>query len=154
MSSLNTILADFPDLVETLSAATNITILAPANFAIEGFLSTENGARFQSDPAFARAVLSYHVLQGVYTSEDLLAIEANEQGAFFARTLLTPELGDPVGLYANVSGGQTVEAVPMVDDSMNLPANVTFFSGFVLNATILPDLTVCQAYVLQLTGNS
>lgn len=137
LAELAALLQSYPDLLATLASATNITFLAPAPFALSAFSNTPTGARFAADPVFARSVLSYHVLQGAYTAEDLLAVETDEQGAVFVPTLLTPD----VGPFANVSAGQTVEAVPMVDDSDERMSNITFFSGFVLNSTILPGLT-------------
>ena len=142
VSELNTLLQNFPDLVATLASTSNITILAPANFALADFVTTPTGQQFTSDRVFARSVLSYHVLQGTYSAEDMLAIESDEQGAFFARTLLTP--GVSGGVYANVSRGQTVEAVPMVDDSEDLTLFAPTNQGFQNIGSATGDLSTEQ----------
>ncbi|KAM3421430.1 hypothetical protein BST61_g1824 [Cercospora zeina] len=127
LSSLLAALQEFPDLVEAVSQTSNITVLAPVNFALAAFLETEEGARFSADPEYARALLSYHVLQGSYSSSYFEGIESTTRGAQFFPTLLQP------GPYCNVTGGQTVEGAPgtfRIEDT----TNVTFFSGFVLDS--------------------
>ncbi|KAF2206235.1 hypothetical protein CERZMDRAFT_9029, partial [Cercospora zeae-maydis SCOH1-5] len=112
-----------PDLVEAVSRTSNITMLAPVNFALAAFLETEEGARFSADAEYARALLSYHVLQGRYASTYFEGIESTTRGAQFFPTLLQP------GPYCNVTGGQTVEGAPgtfRIEDT----SNTTFFSGF------------------------
>lgn len=91
LSTLANLLGQYPDLIETLSGASDITILAPTNDALaqlpEG-LSED----------FVRAVLTYHVLNGEFPSDAFSSEKA------FAHTFLTDEN------YANVTGGQVVAA--------------------------------------------
>ncbi|PPJ51710.1 hypothetical protein CBER1_08910 [Cercospora berteroae] len=132
LSSLLAALQEFPDLVDAVSQTSNITVLAPANFALAAFLETDEGARFSADPEYARAFLSYHVLQGTYNSTYFNGVQPSTRGAEFFPTLLQP------GPYCNVTGGQTVEATAgtfRVEDT----TNVTFFSGFVLDSNWADD---------------
>jgi uncharacterized surface protein with fasciclin (FAS1) repeats len=95
LSNLTTYLGLFPDLVSTLSAASNITLLAPNNDAFTAILST--GEVSINDTALIQALFSYHVLQGTHTNFTTIPE--------FIPTLLTQPA------FTNVTGGQVVEAV-------------------------------------------
>lgn len=97
LSTLNSILAGQPGLVNALSSAQNITILAPSNEAFSSFLSGP-GADVSSDAGAVAALLTYHVVHGAYYANDILALN----GTQVFPTLLTNET------YANVTGGQRV----------------------------------------------
>jgi uncharacterized surface protein with fasciclin (FAS1) repeats len=117
LSNLTTFVSQFPQLLQSLSQASNITILAPSNDAFSEFLSSDAGGMLASDPGLLQAVLQYHVLNGSYPSSAITNTTA------FVPTLLTN------ASYANVTGGQRVAAA-LVD------GNVTFFSGLLANSTV------------------
>lgn len=103
-------------LVQSLSSAQNITILAPSNEAFASVGNETLGA-LTSNEGLLTALLQYHVLNGTILSS---AITNQSQ---FVPTLLTNEL------FTNVTGGQVVEAVATGD-------NVTFFSGLLSNSSV------------------
>lgn len=94
---MTALLQNQPEIVEALTAAENITILAPSNAAFEKFLAANPGAADQAD--VVAALLQYHVLGALVPSTGF-----SETPAYVA-TLLT----DP--MYTNVTGGQVVEGV-------------------------------------------
>lgn len=110
LSSLVAFVKKYPDLVQALSTASNITVLAPTNAAFAAFQADQGVAAELGNPEFGKAVLQYHVLKGVFPAASIPAAGA------FVPTLLssTP--------YSNVSGGQRVEA-----KAVN--GGVTFTSG-------------------------
>ncbi|GAB7365443.1 hypothetical protein MBLNU230_g6517t1 [Neophaeotheca triangularis] len=115
LSSLATLLEDYPDLVETLSGSQNITILAPSNDAL---------ADFETDgleDGFLEATLRYHVLNAMVMSD---AINGTAQ---FVPSLLTADANDD---YTTLDDGQVVEALLNDDDE------VVFFGGFLSNVTV------------------
>lgn len=83
-----------------MSNASNITILAPDNNALNTFL---NNSQVQDmvmmDPGLVQAVLQYHVLNGTYYADNITGTPS------FVPTLLDNST------YANVTGGQVVEVV-------------------------------------------
>lgn len=97
-----------------LANATDITILAPSNSALESAnmdlmsLSGIDGA--------VQALLSYHVLNGTVSSENITTTPT------FARTLLANET------YSNVTGGQVV-GVRMVEEDGDNMGGVVILSG-------------------------
>lgn len=104
------------ELVQSLSSAQNITILAPSNEAFAS-IGNETLQQLTSNEGLLTALLQYHVLNGTILSS---AITNQSQ---FVPTLLTNEL------FTNVTGGQVVEAVTSGD-------NVTFFSGLLSNSSV------------------
>ncbi|KAL9078120.1 MAG: hypothetical protein Q9157_002947 [Trypethelium eluteriae] len=110
LTSLVNALEEFPDLLEELNSAQNITVLAPDNAAFAALASTPAGQAAASDPSLLEAVLEYHVISGTYLASDIPATGA------FVPTLLTN------ASYTNVTGGQRVEGI-------NTDGSVTFFSG-------------------------
>lgn len=92
LSSLLDIVSGYPDLVETLGGASDITIFAPDN---DAFAAIPQGL----DPDTIRAVLTYHVVQGVFRSGDFT--DDN-------RALTTLLADNPA--FVNVTGGQVLNA--------------------------------------------
>lgn len=116
-SDLSTLQGLVPqNVLETLSGASNITILAPSNAAFEK-VSQEQLSALTSNPGLLTALLQYHVLNGSY-----LASAIPDDGAFVP-TLLTDKM------YTNVTGGQVVHAKTEDD-------KVVFFSGNMNNSTV------------------
>ncbi|KAI9806446.1 MAG: hypothetical protein M1833_003633 [Piccolia ochrophora] len=118
LSNLTTYVSLFPDLLELLGSATNITIVAPSNDAFAELLASPEGAAVAAnDTGLVRAVLTYHVLNGTYPASSI------GDTPTFVPTLLN----DP--LYANVTGGQRVEVLTSED-------NVEFISGLRTISTV------------------
>ncbi|KAL2063947.1 hypothetical protein VTL71DRAFT_4441 [Oculimacula yallundae] len=129
LSTLTSLLTSMPELVEALSQAQNITILAPSNDALASFLNSTAGASAATDPGAVAALLTYHVLNGSYPAS------AFTNTSQFLPTLLSN------ATYSNVTGGQVVEArlrgetasifTGLLSDSNVTTANVNFTGGVV-----------------------
>lgn len=119
LSSLSGVLAlpGLAQLVEGLSSASNITILAPSNEAFQQ-VGNETLTALTANEGLLTALLQYHVLNG-----SIPASAITNQSAFVP-TLLTNQL------FTNVTGGQVVEAVAS-------GGNVTFFSGLLANSSVV-----------------
>ncbi|KAI4242477.1 MAG: hypothetical protein L6R40_004031 [Gallowayella cf. fulva] len=118
LSTLATAVQGVPGLTQMLGSASNITILAPSNEAFERFLSTPGAAALASnDSAAIQALLSYHILNGTYPASAVTEMPV------FLPTMLNNSA------YANVTGGQVVEAVKQGD-------KVLFYSGLLNNASV------------------
>ncbi|ORY70929.1 FAS1 domain-containing protein [Pseudomassariella vexata] len=107
LSVLNGLLAQYPDLVNTLNSASNITVLAPNNDALNNILRDVDAADSLADSGTVTALLQYHVLTGTYFASNFT------DDAKFIPTLLTNET------FTNVTGGQRVEA-QADGDSVNI----------------------------------
>ncbi|KAF9869890.1 fasciclin domain-containing protein [Colletotrichum karsti] len=118
LSSLIQLLGTQPTLVQALSGAQNITILAPNNEAIDALLKSPEGQAASTDPGLVAAILSYHVLNGTY-----YASAFNDQPQFIP-TLLQNQT------YANITGGQRVQG-------QTAGGNVTFYSALRANSTVV-----------------
>lgn len=119
LSTLNSLLASNPDIVKTLSDASDITLLAPSNDALSKFLSNpSNAATVVSQAGLLDALLSYHVLNGTLYASNFT------NSSIFVPTWLSNSS------YANVTGGQVVEA------SLTNGSNVTFWSALKQNSTV------------------
>lgn len=116
LSQLQGVLNLNPQLLETLSGATNITILAPSNDAF-GEIDNATLTGLTSNTGLLTALLQYHVLNGTYLSS------AITNTSTFVPTLLTNPL------FTNVTGGQVVDAIE--EDG-----NVTFYSGLLSNSSV------------------
>ncbi|KAI4243544.1 MAG: hypothetical protein LQ352_007000, partial [Teloschistes flavicans] len=120
-SSLSTLAATVkgvPGLADSLGSASNVTILAPSNDAFEKFMTSPAAAALAAnDTSAIQALLSYHILNGTYPASAVMEMPA------FIPTMLHNSA------YANVTGGQVVEAVKQGD-------NVLFYSGLLSNATV------------------
>ncbi|CAH0051198.1 unnamed protein product [Clonostachys solani] len=109
LSTLTGLIATQNGTLELLNSLTDITILAPNNDAIKTFLG--NTSVSQISPQEIGAILSYHVLNGTYFSDNVTSTPS------FLPTLLNATE------FTNVTGGQVVEAIKQ-------DSNVTFLSGF------------------------
>lgn len=116
LSNLTTYLSLFPDFLSRLEGLTNITILAPSNNAFELARGTDQGVPGTSE--LVDAIFSYHVLNGSFANFTTMSD--------FIPTIL----GE--GMYANVTGGQVVEAIGARDQTTS---SATFYSGLLQNAT-------------------
>ncbi|KAK3168517.1 hypothetical protein OEA41_004965 [Lepraria neglecta] len=122
LTNLTTYVSLFPDLLTQLSMAINVTILAPSNEAFAAFLNSSAGAALATnDTAVIEAVLMYHVLNGTHPAASIMSTPA------FVPTMLTNTV------YANVTGGQVVEAVTQ-------GTNVEIYSGLLMNSTVTTPL--------------
>lgn len=117
LSNLTSLLSLNPALINALSQARDITILAPSNDALTEFVETDAGRIISGDPGLLSALLQYHVLNGTFQ-----ASQVTNQSAFI-HTLLTNET------YTNVTGGQVVEAVQVGNETV-------FYSGLLQNSTV------------------
>lgn len=118
LSNLTSFVSAMPQLLEQLSSATNITILAPSNDAFTALAESPMGAGLlANDSGLITAILSYHVLNGTYPADAV-----TEEPTFIPTMLMNP-------MYSNVTGGQRVEAIAMEDQVM-------FFSGLLMNSTV------------------
>ena len=116
LTQLQALLALNPQLLQTLSGASNITILAPSN---QAFSKIDNAtlSGLAANQGLVTAVLQYHVLNGTYLSS------AITNASTFVPTLLTNPL------FTNVTGGQVVKAIKQ-------NGNVTFYSGLLSNSSV------------------
>ncbi|KAJ3939784.1 uncharacterized protein N0V96_009768 [Colletotrichum fioriniae] len=119
LSSLTALLGTQPALVEALSQAQNITILAPSNAALEAFLASPGAQGAATNPGLVAAILQYHVLNGTY-----YASQFTEEPQFIP-TLLSNET------YTNITGGQRVQAQTVGGNrnSTVTAGNVNFTAG-------------------------
>ena len=131
LSQLEGVLNLNPELVQALSGATNITILAPSNDAFNE-IDNETLSGLTSNTGLITALLQYHVLNGTYLSDEITNTST------FVPTLLTNSL------FTNVTGGQVVEAV-------SEEGNVTFFSGLLSNSSV--STAVRSQYPLKLLAS-
>ncbi|RGP72597.1 tgf beta induced ig-h3 precursor [Fusarium longipes] len=114
LSSLGALVLAQPSLLRELGRLRNVTLLAPSNDALEELLKDTTIARqVDNNPSYVANLLSYHVLNGTYYASNITDMDM----AAFIPTHLTNST------YANVTGGQRVEAMAMND-------TVSFYSGF------------------------
>jgi uncharacterized surface protein with fasciclin (FAS1) repeats len=97
LSTLTSVLGNYPALVNQLASAKDITVVAPSNDAFKAFLASKAGKAATTEDV--EAVLTYHVLPAVYPSS------AVTKEAQFLPTLLTN------AAYSSVTGGQRLKAV-------------------------------------------
>lgn len=116
LSNLTTYLQLFPSFLSTAEGLSNITLLAPNNDAFELAINSDQGAPSTND--LVSAIFSYHVLNGTYSNFST--------NATFIPTALLP------GAYANVTGGQRVEAIGATDQDTS---SATFYSGLLQNSS-------------------
>ncbi|KAF1841953.1 Fasciclin-domain-containing protein [Cucurbitaria berberidis CBS 394.84] len=116
LSQLQSVLNLNPELVQTLSGANDITILAPSNEAF-GLVDNATLTGLTSNTGLLTALLQYHVLNGTFLAKAITNTSA------FVPTLLTNPL------FTNVTGGQVVEAIAQ-------DGKVTFYSGLLSNSSV------------------
>ncbi|KAK1758449.1 hypothetical protein QBC47DRAFT_358299 [Echria macrotheca] len=129
LSTLTSLLQTVPDIVQTLSTAQNVTILAPSNDAFARLMARNpRSTELTRNPRLLAGVLQYHVLQGKIAANEITAVPK-----FPATLLMSP--------FANVTGGQRVE-VALVNNTalvfsgykqpaMVVTADVAFSGGVV-----------------------
>ncbi|CAI6340084.1 unnamed protein product [Periconia digitata] len=118
LSNLTQLLTADPSLINALSQADNITILAPSN---EAFSRAAEQPAFQaltSDPQLLSAALLYHILNGTIRADDITNTST------FAPTYLNSNTA-----ASNVTGGQVVEAVVQGNQT-------SFYSGLLSRANV------------------
>ena len=130
LSNLTSYLQLFPALLSQLSQTQNITILAPTNAAFNKLLSSSAGVVLKSnDSAAIQAVLTYHVLSGIYPASAIGSTPA------FVPTLLV----DPK--YTNITGGQRVSVV-------KAEGNVNVASGLKAISTVTKAVRVLTSWCI------
>jgi len=117
LSNLTAFLNLNPALIQTLSNATNITILAPSDEAFSQLTNSPGGGALTADPGLISSLLQYHILNGS------LPVDQITNTSVFIPTLLNNST------YSNVTGGQVVEAVKIGNDTV-------FYSGLLQNTTV------------------
>lgn len=157
LSTLGSLVSQYPMIASALSNATNITVLAPTNAAFEAYLAQPGvNSSISADSGLVMAVLSYHVLQGTIQSSAITTTPV------FPKTLLQNTT------YTNVTGGQVVKAQAFDDGvvftsgllktSRVSTADVTFSGGVVhiidnvLTLPLSPSATVAGANLTALAG--
>ncbi|KAI9739525.1 MAG: hypothetical protein M1834_006241 [Cirrosporium novae-zelandiae] len=130
LSNLTTYVNFFPQLVNTLSNARNVTILAPNDMAFSSFINSTYGSSIaNNDTGLIEAILMYHVLNGSYNASQFM------QTPSFIPTMLVNTT------YENVTGGQVVETIKSGNNS-------TFYSGLLQNASISqPNIEFSGGYI-------
>ena len=118
LSNLTTYLNLFPSFVSQLESLSNITLLAPDNQAFNALLGNNNA--LASNTGLIQALFSYHVLNGSYAN-------FSSSPAFIPTALMNTT-------YANVTGGQVVEAVGTSNGS-------TFYTGLLNNASTIGNVS-------------
>jgi len=97
LSTLTSLLQTVPDIVQTLSVAQNITILAPSNDAFARLMARNpRSTELTRNPRLLSGVLMYHVLQGRIAGNEITTTSR------FPATLLAAP-------FANVTGGQRLQ---------------------------------------------
>lgn len=129
LSNLTSFLNLNPALIQALSSAQNITILAPSDEAFAQLINSSAGEALTTDAGLVSALLQYHILNGSYTAAQITNLSV------FVPTLLNNET------YSNVTGGQVVEAVKIGNDTV-------FYSGLLQNTTVT---TAVSLVTLQLS---
>lgn len=156
LSTLGALVAANPPILNALSNASNITILAPTNDAFSSFLTSAVNESIAADPGLVAAVLSYHVLNGAVPST------AFTETPVFPKTLLTNQT------FTNVTGGQVVKAQArdggvvitsgLLAESHVTTADVTFSGGVVhiidkvLTIPVSDSATATAANLTSLAG--
>jgi uncharacterized surface protein with fasciclin (FAS1) repeats len=98
ISVLVELLGNNTSILEALQAASDITILAPSNDALNALLNSTAVAEAEDVESLVTAVLTYHVLNGTFYAANVTETPA------FIPTLLENSM------YENVAGAQVVEA--------------------------------------------
>lgn len=118
LSNLTSYVSLLPSLLNQLSMAKNVTILAPSDAAFATFMNSSMGsATAVNDTAAIQALLMYHVLNGTHPAASIMNTPA------FIPTMLNSTS------YTNVTGGQVVEAVTQ-------GKSVEFYSGLLAKSTV------------------
>ncbi len=118
LSNLTSYISAFPALLQQLSGAQNVTLLAPNNAAFAKALSGSAGQAFSAnDTAMIEGLFLYHVLNGTYYAS---AVTSN---ASFLPTALT-------------SASQQTLLNPAVVEAITVGGQVKFVSGLLTESTV------------------
>ncbi|KAK2746840.1 hypothetical protein FQN57_002882 [Myotisia sp. PD_48] len=100
LSTLSDYLNRFPSIKSSFDSRSNATILAPDNDSLPNLIGdSTNSTEPLPNASSINAILNYHVIKGIHTSEDI------DKGATFPHS----ELNDTG--FANVTSGQVVQLV-------------------------------------------
>lgn len=157
LSSLVSLLQTQPETLDALNNASNITLLAPSNSALDSLMSSTDEAVLAAlaSTEYVRALLSYHVLSGVFRSADIPETPA------YVPTLLTPALMSADGeAYTSVMPAQVVEVIKRSTGDVQVysglrqlstvsKADITFDGGVihVIDAVLTLPLSVSETAV-------
>ncbi|KAI6779338.1 uncharacterized protein J7T54_000436 [Emericellopsis cladophorae] len=121
LSTLFSVLQGFPDLVETLSSASNITIFAPTNEAFESVPedSAIGQAIANNDTTAIAALLTNHVYQGQYPAEAVM------ETPVWIQSLLDDSYEMDGMPFSNFTGGQYSGVVLDGDDVVVISGDLT-----------------------------
>ena len=122
LSTLAKLLALVPDIVQTLSSASNITIFAPTNEAFESVprdIPEGEAIEYKNDTIAIGALLSNHVFKGYYPAEAVTDIP------LFAQTLLDSSFVNYRQPFGNFTGGQYNGVVRDGDDVVVISGELT-----------------------------
>merc|ERR1711975_106931 len=121
LSTLYSVLQNFPDLVETLSSASNITIFAPTNEAFESVPedSAIGQAIANNDETAIAALLTNHVYQGQYPAE------AVSETPVWIQSLLDDSYEMDGMPFSNFTGGQYTGVVVDGDNVVVISGDLT-----------------------------
>lgn len=123
----------FSDLMDNIvNHFVSFTFLAPSNDALQEYLGTDAGNMFQTNTTFARNVLSYHVVNGKVSSDDI------PQGGIL-ESAWTPTLD----FVPNADPGQAGESGQYVGAVKN-DDGAYFIGGFLLNSTVQKAVSTVQ----------
>jgi uncharacterized surface protein with fasciclin (FAS1) repeats len=120
LSTLGTLLGQVPDFAQSLSNATNVTILAPINSAFEELLSQTQGQNLSSD--IIEALLAYHILNGTYLSDNVtetptfVSTLLNQSFTIDDEAVTNVTTGQNVGLFLNSNEGGNSSVVVLSGD--------------------------------------
>merc|ERR1711988_1661469 len=121
LSTLYSVLQNFPDLVETLSSASNITIFAPTNEAFESVPedSAIGQAIANNDETAIAALLTNHVYRGQYPAE------AVSETPVWIQSLLDDSYEMDGMPFSNFTGGQYTGVVVDGDNVVVISGDLT-----------------------------
>jgi transforming growth factor-beta-induced protein len=105
LSKFRSLLEEYPDVYGALSWSRDFTLLAPSNDALDRVFNTLLNSTFTRHNEYEiRAVLQYHVLNGIH-----LTTQLGPEFQYFDSWLINP-------MYANVSRGQKVGMIEQSED--------------------------------------
>lgn len=115
-----------PDIVSSLSTAKNVTVLAPSNDAFSSFMKSPMA--MMANNSTIKALLGYHVLEGVYMSSDFMEMPQ------FLPTMLMDKR------FANFTmGGKQVVEAALEDEKYNLYSGLHMKSS--VSKAVCPHLS-------------
>merc|ERR1711988_1992264 len=138
LSTLYSVLQNFPDLVETLSSASNITIFAPTNEAFES-VPEDNAigqAIANNDETAIAALLTNHVYQGQYPAE------AVSETPVWIQSLLDDSYEMDGMPFSNFTGGQYTGVVVDGDNVVVISGDLTVNFGDDADKMPISDFTI------------